>query len=223
MNDYSLSEVFDTIYRQEFSEFGNRPKHFFSPRHRKAMKEILYPPVELKSAFNRNIPIKRRVIIALLVIILLALSITAGAAISRGFTRKEHTDNTELFAANAENAPQTIEYVYYLSMIPDGYELSETISDSIGKTVIYFNEDTGQTMVFSQWNKMFYNTHLDNERYTLENIEFDGHTGYFLKGNEEDITKNTILWDNGDYIIEISGNFDKNALIKLAKTLKIPK
>lgn len=137
-----------------------------------------------------------------------------------GFTRKAHGDNTELFAANAENAPKTIEYVYYLSTIPDGYELSETISDSIGKTVIYFNKDTEQTMVFNQWNKMFYNTHLDNERYTLENIELNGNTGYFLIGNEEDITKNTILWDNGDYIIEISGNFNKNALIKLAKTLK---
>ena len=221
MNDYTLSKVFDTIYRQEFSEFGNLPKHFFSLRHRKAMKEILYPSVESKSAFNRNISIKRRVIIALLVIILSALSITAGAAICRGFTRKEHGDNTELFAVNAENAPKTIEYVYYLSTIPDGYELYEKDDDKWDVTTHYINRITNRTIVIHQTVKEGYNAHIDNEHSAIENIYINGCKGLYLNSSSTDIISGTIIWDNCDYILSISGDFDKITLVELAKTLKI--
>ncbi len=217
MNDYTLADVFETVYRQEFSEFDNPPKHFFSHRHRKAMKEILYPQTTSMFAADRNIPLKKRVIIALLVILLSALGITAAAAISRGFTRKEHRDNTELFAANAENAPKTIENVYYLPEIPEGYELHETVSDNRSVFTSYMNLNTNRCMVLFQSVKEGHRSSADNEHHLLEEVEINGHYGLYL-GNCD---SGSIFWDNGDYILELSGDFNKDELLNLAKSAKL--
>ena len=221
MNDYTLTEVFNIVYSKEFSEFDNPPGHFFSRRHRKAMKEILYPQTTSTFAVSRKIPLKKRVIIAVLVILLSALGITAGAAISRGFTRKEHRDNTELFAVNAENAPKTIEYVYYLLEIPGGYEFSENVSDPWHEATTYTNSVTRRNLVIHQIVKEGYKTHYDNEHSVLENICFDGHTGLYLHSKENEEVWGVIIWDNDDYVLEITGDFDKKTLIDLAKALKI--
>lgn len=216
MNDYTLAEVFQTVYRQEFSEFDNPPKHFFSLRHRKAMKEILYPQTTLMAAADRNIPLKKRVIIALLVILLSALGITAAAAISRGFTRKEHRDNTELFAVNAENAPKTIESVYYLPIIPDGYELYEQTRNSRNVFTDYINNSTNRTRSFDQHVKEGFSTHLDNEHFLLEEIDIDGKSALYFYNNNYGI----LIYDNEDYILEIAGNFTKDELISLARSVE---
>lgn len=217
MNDYTLSEVFDTVYGQEFSEFVNPPKHFFSRRHRKAMKEILYPPTVSIPAANRKVTLKNRVIIALLVILLSALGITAGAAISRGFTRKENRDNTELFAVNAENAPKTIEYVYYLPSIPDGYKLYEQNSDSDWVHSSYIDLTSRRTITLDQDIKEGYNIHFDNERNIIEKMEVKGKYALYY----EDNGFGTIVWDNEDYVLKISGHFTKDELIAFAENVEI--
>ncbi len=221
MNDYTLAEVFNTVYSEEFSEFDNPPRHFFSRRHRKAMKEILYPQTTSTFTAKRKMPLKKRVIIMLIVILLSAFGITAGAAISRGFTRKEHRDNTELFAVNAENAPKTIEYVYYLPKIPEGYVLSEKTNDQWHEITIYTNSITKRNIVIHQTVKEGYKTHLDNEHSILEDIYVNGHTGLYFFSKEYDDVWSEVIWDNNDYVLELSGDFDKNALIDLAESLKI--
>lgn len=217
MNDYTLVEVFETVYRQEFSEFDNPPKHFFSLRHRKAMKKILYPYNVSTPTVNRSIPLKKRVIIALLVILLSALGITTVAAISRGFTRKEHRDNTELFTVNAENAPKIIESVYYLPEIPEEYELYETVSDNWSVSTSYMNYDTNRGMVLFQTVKEGYIGHFDNEHHAFEEVDVNGHYGLYLF----DSNGGLIVWDNGDYVLEISGDFNKDELLNLAKSAKV--
>ncbi len=217
MNDYTLAEVFDTVYGQEFSEFDNPPKHFFSRRHRKAMKEILYPQTTSTFTAKRKMPLKKRVIIMLIVILLSALGITAGAAISRGFTRKEHRDNTELFAVNAENAPKTIEYVYYLPKIPEGYEPHEQFSDSTWVHSSFINLASRRTITLDQDVKEGYGIHFDNEHYILEKMIVNGKYALYYEGNGFGI----IVWDNEDYILKISGDFTKDELIALAESVEI--
>lgn len=221
MNDYTLAEVFNTVYSEEFSEFDNPLGHLFSRRHRKAIKEILYPQTISTFTANRKKLLKKRVIIMLIVILLSALGITAGAAISRGFTRKEHCDNTELFAVNAENAPKTIEYMYYLPKIPEGYEPHEQFSDSTWFHSSLINPLSHRTITFNQHVKEGYKSHFNNEHAPLEDIKINGHKGVYLNYSFDDVISGIIIWDNDDYILVLSGDFDKKQLIELAKTLKI--
>lgn len=221
MNDFTLAEVFEEVYKQEFTEFDNAPKHFFSRRHRKAMNEILYPrnKSELtKSAdYQRKIPIKRRALIALLAIILSVCGIAAGAAICRGFLRKEHSDNTQIFTVNAEKAPKTIEYEYYLPDIPNGYEPYEYYSDSWYVYTSYIDSSTNKLLTFEQDIKDGYNAHFDNEHYIMEELEINGK--YSLCFTVEN--SGTIVWDNEDYILQVFGHFTKDELIELAESVRI--
>lgn len=217
MNDYTLAEVFQIVYKEEFAEFDNPPKHFFSRRHRKAMKAILYPHTAPEPSEKRHIPLKRRVLIVLMVVILMAFGISAGAAMIRGFTRKENSDNTEIFAVNAENAPKTIEYVYYLPEIPEGYVPHEYTADSWSVNTSYINLSINKTLNFNQHVKDGYHTHLDNERHELEEIEINGKYALYLGSD----SWGTITWDNEDYVLEVSGCFTKEELIALAESAVI--
>lgn len=221
MSDYTLAEVFEIVYDREFAEYDNAPRHFFSRRHRKAMKEILYPGATPNTAPrytpSRNIPIKRRVLIAVMIVVLLALGITVGASMSWGFTRKEHRDNTELFTVNAENAPKTIEYVYYLPDIPEGYVLQKQFPGEISFSTNYIDPSTNRTMTFDQRVKDGYNNHIDNERHKIEELDIGGKYAVYWGSENFGI----IIWDNEDYVFEISGFFTKDEIIELAKSVKI--
>lgn len=213
---YNLKEIMCEVYRQDFAEFDNPPKHHFSRRSRKKLNGILYPKSLQPAENTRRIAPSKRIIIALLIIILMAVGITAGAVISRGFTRKEHRDNTELFAVNAENTPKTIESVYYLPEIPEEYELYEVVSDNRSVFTSYMNYNTNRGMVLFQAVKEGYRDHFDNEHQTFEEVDVNGHYGLYLG----DCDRGLIIWDNGNYVLELSGDFNKDTLLDLAKSAK---
>lgn len=214
---YNLKEIMCEVYRQDFAEFDNPPRHYFSRRSRKKLNSILYPNALQPVENSRRIAPSKRIIIALLIIILMAVGITVGAAITNGFLRKEHSDNTELFTPATANCPKTIENVYYLPDIPEGYELHETVSDYLGVSSSYMNSNTGRCMVLFQSVKDGYRSHVDNEHESLEEVNINGHYGLYLP----DCDGGLIIWDNGDYILELSGDFNKDDLLNLAKSTKL--
>ncbi len=219
MNDYTLAEVFNIVYSREFAKFDNPPKHHFSRRHRKAMREILYPRSKSFAADNCHIPLKKRVLVVLMLILLSAFGIAAGAAAIRGFARQEYRDHTELFQVNADNCPKTIEDVYYLPVIPKEYELYKQIFDSGWVNLSYIDYSTNKTLLFDQYVKDVFHIGFDNERGNLEEISVNGKYALYYNGGSLGI----IIWDNEDYIMQISGDFSEDELIALAGSVEIKK
>lgn len=217
MSDYTLAEIFDIVYEQEFSEFDNPPRHFFSRRHRKAMKEILYPQTISTSAANLKIPLKKRVIIALLVILLTALGITAGADMIRRFILEEHSDHTELLAVNDKNAPIMIDRLYYPTAVPDGYALYDHFNNSRNVFIRYVNNSTEREIFFDQCVKEAFSVCFDHEYSSVEETEIDEKPAFYLYNNKA----GAIVWDNGDYIMEVGGHFSKDELMAFAKSVEI--
>lgn len=213
----NMEQVMEEVYRLDYAEFDNASRHFFSRRHRKAMNEIFYPNTVPRYTPSRNIPLKRRVLFAVMVVILLSLGIAAGASMAWGFTRKEHRDNTEIFAVNAEKAPKTIEYVYYLPDIPEGYVLQKQFSKSRWVCMNYIDPSTNRTMTFEQSVKDGYNNHIDNERHEIEELDIGGKYAIYWGSENFGI----IIWDNEDYVLEISGFFTKEEIVKLARSVKV--
>lgn len=217
MNDYTLADIFDAVYEQEFSEFDNPPRHLFSRRHRKAMKEILYPQTISTSAANLKIPLKKRVIIALLVILLSALGITAGAAVIKRFILEEHSDHTELLAVNDKNAPIMIDRLYYPTAVPDGYALYDHFNNSRNVFIRYVNIATEREIFFDQCVKDAFSVCFDHEYSSVEETEIDEKPALYLYNNKT----GAIVWDNGDYIMEVGGHFSKDELMAFAKSVEI--
>ena len=218
MGDYTLAEVFDAVYRQEFSEFDDPPGHFFSLRHRRAMKQIFYPRNALTSAAKRKLPLKKRVIIVLLVILLSVLGIAAGAEICKSFAFEEHNSHRYLFAVNDKNAPAEIVTLYRLPAVPDGFEVFYENSDPYNAFIDYYDYSEHRSLCFLQNVKNGFNINLDNELGYLEEMKINGCPAYFLSFYDE---SGVIVWDNGDYILEVAGEFSKDELIAFAESVEI--
>ena len=184
------------------------------------MKAILCPPTPNTAPVytpSRHTPLKRRVLIAVMVVVLMALGITAGAAMYWGFARKEHKDNTELFPINTANAPKTIEYMYYLPEIPEGYALYKQFPGVESVMTTYINTSTHRTLNFHQYVKDGFSAHIDNEHTVLEEIEINGKYALYYGNNKY----GEIILDNDDYILSVSGDFSREELTALLISAEI--
>ncbi len=220
MSNYTFEEMIDEVYRREYSEFDNAPEHRFSLRHRLKMRRIFR--LFRKNAKRLYAPrfrlTRRTAIILVAMIFLAALSACASPLIIGEFIGSEHEDNTQLFAKNIGGAPATIEEIYVLTEIPEGFVCTNDISAPSLHGVIYTNETTGVNFMFIQSTKEQFDTHYNTEGYWFEEIDINGHSGLCI---EFDVENHIIVWDNGDYILELTCELPKNDTIKLAKSAKL--
>lgn len=216
MNENILAEVFEDIYRQEFSEFDNTPRHFFSLRHRRAVKGILYPQAAVYTA-KRGIPIKKRLLIALLVILLSAIGVAACAAVGRSFSFKEKGEFTVMTPVIDQNAPVMIDDYYYLPAVPEGFELYDQ-ERCLTSSSFYYKDGSERCFFFSQSVKENFFVYYDSEGWFTEEIKINERPAVYFT---EDGINGTIVWDNEDFILEIGGDLSKEELIALAESVKI--
>ena len=223
---YDLKDVLEEVNRRDFAEFDDSPKHFFSFRHRRAMKKIFYRcegsdiPVE-----PFKLRLNKKTVTAFFMVIILALftAITPSIIIS-GFRGRNHEEFVQYFVIDTENCPEIIENYYFPEMIPEGFELGEKyIGDRLA--AYYFVNDNNETFAFTQTVKSAYHPNFDNEHLVFEEAEFDNCSGFFACSYEEQFGFFELVWDNGEYIFEISFHeiIDKNEAINIAKSTRIKK
>jgi len=220
MSNYTFEEIIDEVYRREYSEFDNAPKHRFSLRHRLRMRQIFR--LFRKNTKRLDMPrfkLTRRTAVAMLLIIILAVfSACASMLVIGDFVGEKHEDNTQLFAKNIDGAPTSIEDIYVLTEIPEGFVCTTDILGSTTHYVIYTNDITGAIISFVQSTKIEFDTHYNTEGYWFEEVDINGHTGLYI---EFDVNDTLLVWDNDDYILELSCNLPKSDIVKLAKSAKL--
>lgn len=229
MKEITLDEIITAAYRIEFQQYSNDSEHIFSGKHNRAMKRLFKTYEKKKiNLYNNyehttNLKLNRKSFILIMVAIFLAILAGCTAAIYYlgGFKAVAHTDNTELFSIELDGSPQIIEKIYSLESIPQSYEIFDTDSSDYFHYVGYINPTTNQTIGFSQWVKNIYHNHANTEGYALEETEINGNDGVIIDYSNETEYGCLIIWDNGDYILEISSNLSKPETLNLAKSAKI--
>lgn len=156
-----------------------------------------------------------------IVAIILAALTVAAAAVTVTFLRKEYEDNTQLFAANVEGAPTVLEEIYELTALPEEYECTSDNFMFVIHGCTFTHKTTGQTLTFHQTVKSEFYAHYNTEGYEFEEVTVNGHEGLYIDYEYDGIESGLIVWDNGDYIFQIDGDFSKKELIHLAETVKI--
>ncbi len=236
MNEDVFKDILAKAVDHEFAEFNNVPEHKFSLKHRIAMNRIFAryernvrklresKAVSVPSAYEHKPrrSLKQRILIATVIVIL--MTFLAGwvvVFVSEKFHGTVYRDNTRLIAVDTENCPQTIEYRYALASVPDGFEFVETNSSPIHVYTQYKNELTGQGITLYQWVKSEYSSNLNTENYDLKEVDIGGKTGLYIDFSTGSYDHSFIVWDNGDYIIEIMADLDKEFLIKLSNLHKV--
>ncbi len=218
------NELFKNILQkacdEEFAEYETSEEHKFSIRHRRKMKK-LFREYDKKCASNvlEKKTIRFRRCIAAVVtaaVVLITLCITVGA-LTGGFKHIQESDHTEIFNIDFENAPQTIEYLYYISALPSEYKLKNSdVNIDISANFAYETDD-GHIFSFGQIVKSAYKGYINTEKYKMEEIIIDNKNGVFIAFENESL----LVWDNGDYVLEIYGDFTKDEMLVLAKSAKI--
>lgn len=233
MNENDFKAVLAEICDEEIFELNKFPPFKTSLRHKIAMRKIFadYEKSTHNSANfcenkspSRHAPLslRKRLIIALIVIICAALMTGFMAVyISRSFHGTVYRDNTQLFAVDTENCLTTIEYEYYLPDLPDGFEPVEHDLTRTDFYMRYENTSFGQVITLTQYTKNGFNTHYNTEYHNFDEIEINGHSGVCLDISNGECDGSIVIWDNGDYILEIVGNLPKNHLVDLAKSTKV--
>ena len=237
MSEDRFKEILGKTLEYEFSGFDSAPEHKFSRKHRRAMKRIFAEyrknvrsplretaQASPEPAAGRRTTVrslKQRVLTAAVIIILLTF-LTGWVVIyrSRAFHGTVYPDNTHIFAVDTEGCPETIEYEYALAFVPEGFELAEKGVSLTDVCILYMNNTTGQLIVFQQWVKSHYMPHIDTENGILNEVDINGKAGLYVDFGDSSWENSLVIWDNGDYIIEIDANLDKKSIINLAKINK---
>lgn len=240
MNESVLKEILLEVHKIECGVVDNLPDFKPSFRHRLAMKRIFERfernARKLKSARSIQEPpitehrkrrhsIKQRVLITMLIIILMALLVGCVNVIvrfvSERFNGTIYEDNTQLFVADLENCPQTIECQYVLTNVPEGFELIETVSSPISVYSLYLNSSTEQVITLKQWVKTQFSPHYNTEKNTFEEIKINDTTVLFIDLSYDKRNNSVLIWDSEDYIIELSADLDKNSALNLLNNTKL--
>lgn len=229
MSESVLKSILEESAQLEWAKYDSVPEHSFSRKHCRSMRRIFRQYDNKHHSYgisnsSKRIRITRKT--ALILVLIVFLTTIAGCAvayfISQSFRGEVHSDNTELYVINTDNCPSFIEEKYYLSDLSQDFELLDTDSTPFYENTSYKNKLMGQIIVFRQWVKTEYDSsHYNTEGQDFEEIEINGHYGICLDFSPKGHISSCVIWDNGDYIFELSGDLPKNELIDLAKTAKI--
>lgn len=162
---------------------------------------------------------RRAACIAAVVIILSAssLSVEAVREAVHDFFMSIFEDHTAV-SVNSDTEkdyPATIEEEYAISNLPDGFELSDYNRDSGTIFAAYFNGD--KYIFFDQFVHDSYLGYFDNEHSELEYYTDESGQEYLIQNTGHDYC---ILWDDGNYILQITSNLNKKDALSLCKSTK---
>ncbi len=238
MNENILKRILQEISDEEISEYCRQLSFKTSLRHRLAMKRIF-------ARFEKNarrvpavpapcpdLPVTHvrsaRKLIVLFAIIACAVLLTGFMAVCRLFASNNFrgdifSDHTKLWVFNAESCPAAIEHIYYLSELPEGFEMVDYCRTLTSVSTRYENKPSEKGITFSQYAKSSFTAHYNTEHHDIEEIDINGQSGLCIDFSDDRHNYSLIAWDHGDYILEIVGDLDKNYAINLAKSAEILK
>ena len=85
----------------------------------------------------------------------------------------------------------------------------------------YVNKQTNQSTTLRQWVKSDFERNYNTENHLLEDIIINGCSGLCVDLSNDKHNRSLVVWDNGDYIIEILGDLVKEDIMSLSKINKI--
>ena len=118
-----------------------------------------------------------------------------------------------------DNHKQKIEYQYKIDA-PDEFILSEdeTVATDTYVSYSYYTENRSKCLYFNQYTSDSYKSYVDNERSVLSK-KTDNFGNEILIYNYGDVSV-TIIWDNGEYVFDLSGDMSEAEIMKIYYTVK---
>lgn len=190
--------------------------HIFSPEFEKRMNRLI-------SCSNKpyykiiNTAAKRAACIAASVIIISSATIMSVDALRNAFIDffVSVYEKFSIIFTDDKKAPEIIEEIYNITYDLNNYSIDYQEYNEIFRNTVYVNDD--YVIDFSQYTKSAYDLIINTENAETIAIDINGNEAVYFYDNHN---YSHIIWDIGDYIIDISSNINKNKLINIAKSVE---
>lgn len=236
MND-NLKTALDELYNEDSAKFLIGDHVEFSPEFEKKMEKLL-PKKKPKISIKKHA--FKIVMISAAAAALFGISLTAGAAVTRGFTVTEGFDKfwkkptIKFLAPDADISPKTLEKLYTPTVFPEGKNYSYTSSvnkennifggsylstrGEVFEQPFWYDRD----IMFSQYTKEAFNSAFETPEYVeVSETKVKGCPAYLITEEHYFGYDNTVIWDNGDYIFRLWGNLSVDELIRIAESFEV--
>lgn len=181
------------------------PTHKFSKKHEEKMKKVFEPGTEIQ----KHKLFKKTIKILLIAAILLGLATTVFAVpTSREFIIQKFSNHSEYNVSDTENA-EKVESLK-LNYIPEGFVKTEDEKFAC----FYVNDDESFSVAKMELNASI---GFDTEQYDSESIIINGVEAIYFRSNNN---VKGIVFNNGKYIFLMSGNIEKEELVKIAQNVE---
>lgn len=180
------------------------PQHKFSKKHNDKMKELFQSEQNNKHKFS-----KKTLKFLLIAAILLSIATTVFAIpTSREYIVDKFSNHSEYNVIDTKKAKKVKSFK--VKYIPDGFKKVEDFGD----TVLYEKGD--RNFVVGKL-ELSSSIGFDTEHYEPENIEINGADAVYFRSNNN---AKGIIFNDGNYIYIITGNIEKDELVKIAQNLE---
>lgn len=199
--------------------------HHFSKGFERKMKRM-----SRRSAFTlpnlHGMPLRKRVALMTMIIILLSMMTITVAAYTGGFAWEHLETETIVNAAYDENAHTDIHTYYAPSYIPEPLVQSNTDATA-EETCVYqleyhfeeLQEDDSLFLYYRQYTKAEFNVSWNvSEQNDVVPVQVNGCEGFLVVLCQEHYR--WLCWDDGEYIFWIRTNIEQDALMKVAESVQ---
>lgn len=221
--DELIAEALKNDLENDIGMYSSIPDHHFSFRFERKMKKLFSesttPSVFKTPRFSFRKSLKLALIAAI-------TALVTGAAFASyklwdNYRIRDMRIYSFLDITNIDDAPSTILKHYSISVSTDDYFENELLNDEYNYWVEYTHQENGTAFSFQQTVKSSYQNVLLNTEEPLNNpseIMINGYHGIYFETHDGE---KCIIWDQGDYILDVSGyGIGKYELIKIAESVQ---
>lgn len=203
----------------EFAEFGNGDEHRFSRRHKRKMKALFK---EFSRRPKRKLPLKRRLIVVIIAILLASFMGVTAVAVGQKFgIFNISITHTTIGVTDTEGAPTKIEDIYRPAL-PEGYiTFSYNANENWVEWRMADLNHFGGELLFDQYVKEDHQAVINNGNSGINFINVGEYEGYYVEFGYGQIS---MQWDHGDYVMSFFSTSDTmtvDDLIELALAIEI--
>jgi hypothetical protein len=218
MANENLKKALEKAMIPEYDELLLRnEKHVFSVEFERKMQKLIKrrnkPYYRMINTFG-----KRVACIALIILVASSVTILSVDAL-RNTVADFFVSTYEKFSSaqpvEDDIAPSTIKDIYEITYDLKEYEIYYEDNTEYRRNITYIKDDI--LINFSQYTKDAYDINVNTEGSEITTIDINNYEAVYFLDNHN---YNHLIFDNGEYIIYISSNISKNALINIAESVK---
>ena len=112
-------------------------------------------------------------------------------------------------------APSTIKDIYEITYDLSDYDVIYEDKDNYSYNITYIKDDV--VIDFLQYTKDMYDQNVNTEDAEISTISITSKEAIIFLDNQ---SYHHLIWDNGDYILNIRSNIDEDALICIAESVQ---